>query len=217
MATLYQKGFLESIYNIVGNIGSAGLLFLIQLLIIKNLSVEDYGIYNILISIATVGYFVCNLGIESVIERYVPEYIEKNNYYVIKKIIRNGIKISLISSIVVSASLIIFGNFISAVIKAGGIETYFIYVGIILILNIEIKVLESVLNAYIEQKSRNLFKFFAYTTYLGLIYYFFYLLLFLFRIRIMGCFVFDDHFKYFTFYIISFKNQGSSLLKKNSR
>ncbi len=173
MATLYQKGFLESIYNIVGTIGSAGLLFLIQLLIIKNLSVEDYGIYNILISIVTVGYFVCNLGIESVIERYIPEFIEKNNYYVIKRIIKNGIKITLVSSIIVSASLILLGNLISDIIKAGGIETYFIYIGIILILNIEIKVLESVLNAYIEQKSRNLFKFFAYTTYLGLIYYFF--------------------------------------------
>ncbi|NOQ55746.1 MAG: oligosaccharide flippase family protein [Nanohaloarchaea archaeon] len=173
MATLYQKGFLESIYNLVGSIGSVGLLFLIQILIIKNLSVENYGIYNILISISTGAYFLCNFGIESIIERYLPEYIEKNNYKIIKKIIKKGILITISSLIFVSLILILFGNLFSSLINSSGIERYFVVLSIIFILNLEIKIQEAILNAYIDQKTKNLVKIFSNFVYLGLIYYFF--------------------------------------------
>ena len=173
MATLYQKGFLESIYNLVGTIGSVGLLFLIQLLIIKNLSVEDYGVYNILISIVTAVYFICNFGIESIIERYLFEYIEKKKYYAIKKIVKFGTYITLFSLIFVSVILILFGNMVSTIINSSGIEKYFVVLSLIFIFNVEVKIQEAIFNAYIEQKTKNLIKIFSNFIYLGLIYYFF--------------------------------------------
>ncbi|HEC93682.1 MAG TPA: polysaccharide biosynthesis protein [Candidatus Atribacteria bacterium] len=60
--------------------------FFITVFIVRELSVEDYGLYNFIFSIIMLAQLATSFGLVPIIQRYLPEYKEKKNNYVLKKI-----------------------------------------------------------------------------------------------------------------------------------
>ena len=76
---IYKKGFSGVFFNFFGTTGSALFKFFALLIIIRTLTVSDYGIYNILMSIMSFSLLIFSFGIPPILERYIPEYYEKKN------------------------------------------------------------------------------------------------------------------------------------------
>ncbi|MFC1824171.1 oligosaccharide flippase family protein [Thermodesulfobacteriota bacterium] len=82
-----QRAFLGSIHQYAGAFFIYIFAFLASLYIIRKLTVNDFGIYNFVIVLITTAQFLTSLGLEPAIIRYLPEFKEKKNHYVLKRIV----------------------------------------------------------------------------------------------------------------------------------
>lgn len=64
-------------FNYLGTIGNRLISFAFFFLIVKLISVAEYGIYSILVSIATFFLIFSSLGLPATINRYLPEFFSK--------------------------------------------------------------------------------------------------------------------------------------------
>lgn len=88
---LVKKGIQGSIYNYAGKIGFSLFNFLILVYVVRQLSVENFGIYNLLINILTVGLIFTGVGLPQTLERFVPEFRSGESRNKIKKIFSAGL------------------------------------------------------------------------------------------------------------------------------
>ena len=85
--TLLKKSFKGAAYQYVGLASTAILGFFTSVYLIKKLTIEEYGIYNFLWSVVIVANLITAFGMPQAIQRYLPEYRQKNDIYVQKNII----------------------------------------------------------------------------------------------------------------------------------
>ncbi|MBU1147839.1 MAG: oligosaccharide flippase family protein [Candidatus Omnitrophica bacterium] len=85
--TLLKKSFQGAAYQYAGLASTAILGFFTSVYLIKKLTIEEYGIYNFLWSLVIVANLITAFGITQAIQRYLPEYRQKNDIYVQKNII----------------------------------------------------------------------------------------------------------------------------------
>ena len=85
-SNLSQKIFSGSIFHYSTKIVTTILGFLVTIYVIRKLSIEEYGLYNFLLSIVLLAQLCTSFGLSPIIQRYLPEYKEKNNNYFQKKI-----------------------------------------------------------------------------------------------------------------------------------
>lgn len=71
---------------------------IIPILLVRNLSVEDYGSYKLIGSLLTLFIAFTSLGVQSVFARFLPEFITRKKYGQIKKVYFYGFLIRFISS-----------------------------------------------------------------------------------------------------------------------
>jgi len=76
----FDKRFHYVFFNFTGTIINAVLKFLTIIIIVRLLTVADFGVFNILLSILSVVSLIGSLGLEPIMERFIPEYHEKKNY-----------------------------------------------------------------------------------------------------------------------------------------
>jgi len=65
--------------------------FLITIYIIRKLSINDYGIYNILLAIMGYVALLSSLGLPGVFQRFIPEFYQKGQIGKLKKLVEKGL------------------------------------------------------------------------------------------------------------------------------
>ena len=84
---LAQKVFRGSIFHYLTKVITNVFNFLIIIYVIRKLKVEEYGLYNFLLSIILLAQIITSFGLAPIIQRYLPEFKEKRNNYFQKKLI----------------------------------------------------------------------------------------------------------------------------------
>ena len=90
-------------YVVLERTVGAAVSFLTTVFIIRSLSVEAFGIYNVLLSIMLYVGLFSSLGLPSLFQRFIPEFFQKNEIGKLKKLISKG----LLWRFVAGASLIL--------------------------------------------------------------------------------------------------------------
>lgn len=135
---LAKKGIEGSLYNYLGQFGSSLFKTLILVYVIKKLSVESFGIYNLLINILTVGLIFSSFGLPQTIERYIPEYGSKNESNKIKNLFSASLFFRLSLGIVFVLVINIFRAELSSILGSSDELTKLIPLfSLVILVNIE--------------------------------------------------------------------------------
>ncbi|MFZ5518013.1 MAG: lipopolysaccharide biosynthesis protein [Candidatus Zhuqueibacterota bacterium] len=126
--------------------------FLITIYVVKKLSVQEYGIYNLLYAI--IGYLtlLTSMGILNILQRFVPEYNKKSEYSVVKRLVRSSLFIRLLLSIVFILIIVLLGPNINHLLKVDTIDYYIRFFSLGIILFLLIQVLEVSLGSLLLNK-----------------------------------------------------------------
>ena len=66
---------------------------LITTIIVRNLSVAEFGIYNLLFALLGYVNLACSFGVNTTLQRYVPELYQKKDYFNLDRIVIRGVAI----------------------------------------------------------------------------------------------------------------------------
>lgn len=160
MSSLSQKVFTGSIYNYIGQFGSALFSILAGIYIIRKLSVSDYGVYNLLANLITMALFFTALGIPAILQRYTPEYYERKQFHLMRKTAIGGLLLRLFAGFVFVGLILTYNNlFIDYLHMTAEIVKYLPVICVIILFVIESQLLgDAMLVALLEQKYWNLSK-----------------------------------------------------------
>ena len=147
MSELTNKIKRNSVFVLFGKLITPLLGFLILAFIIKNLSVEDYGIYQILISFLSVVGLLSSFGIQNIFTRYIPEFQKLNQNWNIRRIVFSGMLIRLLISIIIIGIIHLFPVQIFTLFKISSTNNYFSLFSIFIILQLEFYLLRAVLTS----------------------------------------------------------------------
>ncbi len=123
---LLKKSSQAALYLGAFKIVSQVLSFISITLLVRILSKNDYGIYNLLYSIIAVFSFVASFGLVNVLHRYVPEYFKRGEFFLAKRLFINAAKIRLATSVVILSVLLLFWDELSPYLKLHDYKNYFI-------------------------------------------------------------------------------------------
>lgn len=107
-----QKSFSGSIFHYSTKIITTIFGLLTTIYIVRKLSIEEYGLYNFLLSIILLSQIATSFGLASIIQRYFPEYKEKNNNYFQKRILSLAVFIRLIAGFTFVLFFLLASNWI---------------------------------------------------------------------------------------------------------
>lgn len=166
---LLKKGFSSSIYNYIGRISANAFIFLTSVFIIKFLSVEEYGVYNILTAVLTVA-LTLHLGIPKIVNRYIPEYFEKKNWFILRKLTYWSLALRFLTGLCFALALVLFRNFFITLFKFPANLTHYLFLFIlVLIVKVESNLLEYIMDSLLDYKYKSIytiiyavFRFFAF-------------------------------------------------------
>lgn len=141
--------------------------------VIRELAVEDYGIFNFIISLIAMARVVTSLGLAPTIQRYLPEYKEKKNSYFQKKILSIAMFMRLLAGLVFVLTILVASDWIINVFKLpGSSRKLFPLIAVIILLVLESNLLgNGALVALFENRYWN----FSRTVYACLKFILFYL------------------------------------------
>lgn len=151
---LLQKTFSGSIFNYLAKIVTAIFSLLTTIYIIRKLSIEEYGLYNFLLSIILLAQIATSFGLLPIIQRYLPEYKEKNNNYFQKKIMSSAVFIRFIAGFAFVIFLLLANNWIINIFNLPEISKSILpFISLITILILESNLLgDAALLALFENK-----------------------------------------------------------------
>lgn len=160
MSSLSQKVFIGSIYNYMGQFGTAFFSILTGIYIIRKLSVSDYGVYNILANLITIASFSTALGIPAILQRYTPEFYERKQFHLMRKTAIGGLLLRLLAGFVFVAIVLTYSNlFIEYLHVTAEVVKYLPVFCVAILFIIESQLLgNAILVALLEQKYWNLSK-----------------------------------------------------------
>ncbi|MCK4818890.1 oligosaccharide flippase family protein, partial [bacterium] len=95
-----QKAFSGSIHQYAASLVMFIFSALTSIYIIRELTVEDYGIYGFIGSLVAMASVITSLGLAPTIQRYLPEYREKGNNYFQKRILSISMLIRLLAGFI---------------------------------------------------------------------------------------------------------------------
>lgn len=111
----FSRKFLEGeLKSGFWNTASYGVSVLSSFLIIYFLSVYEYGVYQLIISIITIAESLTIGLIDDVVFSDISRYLGEKNYVKAKKLFKQYAVLRIISSLIIALVLILFSNFISS-------------------------------------------------------------------------------------------------------
>lgn len=115
----------SSFHTIVGKLLTPIVTFLTTIYIVRMLSVNDYGIYNVLLAVmGYIGLF-SSFGLPSIFQRYIPEFREQRETSNIKKLVSRGSLWRIILSTVFVLLVILFASQVGRLFRIGNWLNYF--------------------------------------------------------------------------------------------
>lgn len=150
-----RRAFTATIYAHAGKFGNSLLSFPITFLIIKALSEEDFGAYNIFLSVLFFSSILSNLGTLGVLQRYIPEFLEKRQNNNVRKTIKLASALRLAGGLLFVSVFLGFTDSIASWLNLPAVYTDYAFVVSLLILaTIEVQTLgDGILGAMLDQKS----------------------------------------------------------------
>ena len=127
--------------------------FFLSIYVVRYLTKADYGAYKLIGSISFVVVYLSSFGLERVIMRYVPEYLEKKSYRKVNTLIIISLLIKVTSLAIFVLVTNIFKNlFFSFLNLPEVLSTWYLIICLIIFLNLTKSVFGvALLSAYIEQ------------------------------------------------------------------
>ncbi|MBD3343014.1 MAG: oligosaccharide flippase family protein [Candidatus Lokiarchaeota archaeon] len=127
--------------------------FLATVLLVRLLSENDYGIYNLFYSLIGLLGMIASFGIANTLQRFMPEYYARKEYIVAHKLYKISSIIRLISNIVILGLIFLLWESIAPILKIEAHKKIFILFSIIILLNMQRRLLEVCLNSFFLQKN----------------------------------------------------------------
>ena len=159
--SVQSKILKSAIYDYLGSFTNAILLFLILIYLLRNLSVEQFGQYNVILS--TIIFFVLflNFGIPTLILRFLPEYIVKGNFKIAKKFISNGLLLVLGAGVFTVVISYFIDKFHNDLLNKFALAQFLFIAAIIGFLRVQIRILKAVFSSFFQKGFQNLFEVFS--------------------------------------------------------
>ena len=170
-----KKIFEGVIYQYLSSIISAVFNFLISVYVIKKLSVDEFGIYNFMLSVVLLAQVVTSLGLPQILQRYLPEYREKKINYFQKRILSISLLVRFFAGFIFVSIFLMSNNWVITVFNLPIFARNLIFLlSLIILLNLESQLLgDSALVALFENRYWN----FSKMTYSGFKFMLFFLFL----------------------------------------
>lgn len=143
--------FLNTLYNYIGTVPISILSFFILIYLTKNLSLEDFGKYSVILSSQALFVLLLSCGLPSIILRYIPEYLTKGRYNLAKKMILNSSLIILILGVVITSCLALISKKHAPLIDKFFVAEYLLLASLLGLCKAEVRIFESAFYAFLRQ------------------------------------------------------------------
>lgn len=115
----------SSVYMTIGKSLFPIVSFLTTVYIIRTLSVDDYGTYQVLLAVmAYIGLF-SSLGLPSIFQRYIPEFYERNENLNLRRLVAKGSLWRVALSAVLVLLVILFSSQVAKISKIDSWSNHF--------------------------------------------------------------------------------------------
>lgn len=121
-------------------------------LIARILSVEEYGIYNILFAFITWISLFSGFGIPNVFQRFIPEALQQKKYDLILSLVKKGLLLRILLTVLAVLAVSLFSGPIGGALKIDGWEHYFFLFSFGIICVLEARLLQNVLIGLLMHK-----------------------------------------------------------------
>ncbi|MBM3253838.1 MAG: hypothetical protein FJZ16_06280 [Candidatus Omnitrophica bacterium] len=143
--------FNSTIYNYFGSFSLVILAFISLSYLVRNLSIEQFGQYNLILSTQIFFVLLLNLGFPSIILRFVPEYIVKNDFATSKKIIFFSVTIVFLIGIIVLIIVQILSRIFPNLLDKLFLSGYLFLSALLGLLREEVRIFEATFFALLKQ------------------------------------------------------------------
>lgn len=151
-----NKGVKNVLYNYLGRFGSQAIGVFTAVYIVRGLSLQAYGDYNILLSISAYIALFTSLGLTNVIQRFIPEFASQKQFKNIGSIIFWGIGARLVSGLLAIGLLALLAIPIRNWLQIPDLQYYLRVYGPVILLTILAVSLDVALTSLLKQLSTNL-------------------------------------------------------------
>lgn len=99
--------------------------FGVTILLVRTLSQEEFGIYSILYAVIPMLEIVGSLGLQNVLQRFLPEYYAKNELRLANRLALRTFFLRFIASVIVISVIFIYWDTLSGLVKIQEYKNYF--------------------------------------------------------------------------------------------
>lgn len=125
---------------------------LATVLLVRGLSENDYGIYNLLYSVIGLIGTVASLGIGNTLQRYIPEYYQKGEFKIAHNLFRMTSAIRLVTDAAILGFILLLWQEIAPVLKITDYKAHFMLFTLVIVLHQQRNLLEISLSSYFLHK-----------------------------------------------------------------
>jgi len=146
----------DSFYVAFGSYATQGFSLLINLVLVRKLSLADYGLYSVMLSAYAMGTLLLSLGATAIVQRYLPELIARGNRRGAIELKRLAAGLHLVGGLVIAAVCWGFQDQLAAWLNAPAFPGLLPYFFLFMLCKFEASIYEEMLTAHRSQKYRNL-------------------------------------------------------------
>lgn len=146
-----KRIFISTLYNYIGSVSIAIISFFTLIYLTRNLSVAQFGQYNLILSTQVFFTLLLSLGLPSIILRFIPEYVVKKDFGIVRKIIWYSISLVLLFGIVISILAAILSKNFPDTINKFFIAEYLLLSSVLGLLRVEVRICEASFFAFLKQ------------------------------------------------------------------
>jgi len=126
--------------------------FIVTVFIIRRLTIDDYGIYNILLALMSYISLFSSLGLPNIFQRYVPEFHQKGNIPELKKLIERGLLWRFLVTCITMLIFIVFSEYLGKLLNFQNAFKYFLIFSVAIIFYLESSLLSIFLTSIFHHK-----------------------------------------------------------------
>lgn len=146
----------DSFYVAFGSYATQGFSLLINLVLVRKLSLANYGLYSVMLSTYAMGTLLLSLGGLPIVQRYLPELIAKGNKRGAILLKRIAAGIHLVAGLLIAGICWGFQEPLARWLNAPEFPQLLPYFILFMLFKFEASVFEEMLTAHRSQKFRNL-------------------------------------------------------------
>ena len=124
----------------------------ITIIIVRGLSVEDYGIYTLLYSLISYVSVIASFGLPATLQRFIPEALQQKNYQQLRQLVIRAMLICIFFTSITIALAFVFNGPIGRLLRVEGWIKYFSVFGWGIIIYLEAALMTSVLHSLFLHK-----------------------------------------------------------------